>query len=216
MSEPWVGRDYAQVWNRIGGFRVLVLGESHYGEGRTIGEEIPEMTNYVVSEVLSGRWKLPFFGKVANLLLGRAPHSHEEFVSVWDSVVFANYIPVVAANDSRQRPPEHLWSARANSEFRDLLCKKEIEAVLICGTELWRRLEPVNEEPQAYQANGRGWNARSYPTSGQYSAIAAHIPHPSGSFGWTYNRCRPVVDFLIERAASNRIGTSAPALVDWR
>ena len=126
-------------------------------------------------------------------------------------MAFYNYIPVVAANGSRQRPPEELWHGSAPRLFQDLIRQEEVEAILVCGTQLWRRMPAgIVERRDAYQAGGRFWREREYEVAMPYRAVAAHIPHPSGSFGWTYARCEPVVRHLRKRVDEIRRELGTP------
>ena len=117
----------------------------------------------------------------------------------WHSVVFYNYIPVVAANKPRQRPPEELWHGDAPRLFGEVVKRVEAEAILVCGVDLWRGT-PIGliERQDAYQAGGRGWREREYEVALPHRAIAAHIPHPSG-WGWKFERCEPVLQHLRTR-----------------
>lgn len=69
MFIPWKGSYFNSENNLLGGFRLLVLGESHYG-GR-VGSENPGLTQRVVKEhIADGRY--PFFSRVLNIVLSRS------------------------------------------------------------------------------------------------------------------------------------------------
>lgn len=189
-----IGVIQAMLW---GGMRLLVLGESHYHETAPIGLDLPDMTEEVMARHLNGG-NFQFFSRVEKLVMGAtSPYDVTEF---WHSVAFYNYVPVVAANGSRKRPPEKLWYGQAPYLFQDLIRQEEVEAILVCGTQLWRRMPAgLVERRDAYQAGRRSWREREYEVAMPYRAVAAHIPHPSGSFGWSYDRCEPVVKHLRNR-----------------
>ncbi|SMQ85924.1 hypothetical protein SAMN06295905_3219 [Devosia lucknowensis] len=210
MARRWRGDQWGDSSNVLGGLRLLVLGESHYHETAPIGTDIPDMTEQVVSHHLAGG-NYQFFSRIERLVMGEgARYQPAEF---WHSVVFYNYIPVVAANTSRKRPPDELWYGVAPRLFQDLVKQIEAEAILVCGTQLWRRMPAgLVERHDAYQAGGRGWREREYEVAMPYRAIAAHIPHPSGSFGWSFERCRPVIQHLKRRVDEVRAELDAPPI----
>jgi hypothetical protein len=201
MARPWIGRRWAQSDNLLGGFRIMVLGESHYHDTAPVGTDIPDMTEWVINNHLQNGSSHTFLSKIEALVMtGSKSWKPHDF---WHSVVFYNYIPVVAANKPRQRPTEELWYGQTPHLFSDVVKRVEAEAILICGTELWRRM-PIGlaERQNAYQAEGRGWREREYEVALPHRAIAAHIPHPS-SWGWKIERCKPVIQHL--RARTNDI-----------
>ncbi|HEY5794983.1 MAG TPA: hypothetical protein VIU82_08195 [Bosea sp. (in: a-proteobacteria)] len=213
MADYWRGAFYGQSDNMLGGARLLVLGEAHYHETAPIGSSIPGLTQDVVTRYLAGQLgsAAQFFRRVERLVTKRldAGLTREESSAFWHSVIFANYIPVVAGNVPGDRPSEAMWQGAAPLEFLGNVQATEAEIVLVCGTELWRRKPTHKAIPAAYQAGGRHYEAHEINWSPEWGAIAAHIPHPSGSYGWSYKRCVPVVDYLFavlnERRAANRM-----------
>ncbi|KNY14380.1 hypothetical protein AKG11_24600 [Shinella sp. SUS2] len=161
-----------------------------------------------------------FFRRVERLVTKRLHDglTQEQSAAFWHSVIFSNYIPVVAGNKPGDRPPEQLWNGSASHEFVANIQRTEAEIVLVCGTELWRR-KPIHKTiSAAYQAGPRHYEAHEINWSSEWGAVAAHIPHPSGSHGWSYKRCVPVVDYLFavlnERRAEKGLQASVilPAL----
>jgi len=197
MARPWIGRRWGQSDNALGGLRIIILGESHYHDSVPVGTDIPDMTEWVIHSYLQDRSSHPFLSKIEALVM-TGTHSWETR-DFWDSVVFYNYIPVVAANKPRQRPGEELWYGAAPQLFGELVKRVEAEGILVCGTELWRRM-PIGliERQDAYRAGGRSWRDREYEIALPHRAVAVHIPHPSG-WGWSYERCEPVIQHLRTR-----------------
>ncbi len=201
MADYWRGDFYGQADNFIGGARLMVLGEAHYHHSAPIGTDIPEMTKDVVTAYIEGRLgaNAQFFRRVERLVTKRLHEglSREQSASFWHSVIFSNYIPVVAGNEPGDRPSHELWNGSAPHEFVANVQKTEAEIILICGTELWRR-KPIHKAIHAaYQAGPNHYEAHEINWSPGWGAVAAHIPHPSGSRGWSYNRCVPVIDYLF-------------------
>lgn len=211
MATRWRGDDWGDAGNFLGGFRLMILGESHYHESAPVGSDVPDMTNDIVNEHISGKSSYMFLGKIERLVSGR--DVSQERCRFWNSVVFYNYIPVVAANAPRTAPPLALWGGNAPELFKGLVKAVEAEAVLVCGTTLWRRMAPgMVERKEAFKAGGRTWREREYEVAMPYRAVAAHIPHPTGSRGWSYDRCEPVVKHLRARTVEIRAETGAPPL----
>jgi hypothetical protein len=199
MARPWIGDRWGQADNLLGGLRLMILGESHYHDREPVGTDIPDMTEWLISSYLEDGRRYPFLSKLETLIMDKNSRSWSPY-DVWSSVVFYNYVPVVAANRPRQRPPEALWHGAAPRLFGDVVKKVEAEAILICGVDLWRRM-PIGliERQNAYQAGGKNWREREYEVALPHRAVAAHIPHPS-SWGWTFDRCQPVLRHLRTRA----------------
>lgn len=217
MAEYWRGDFYEQRENFLGGARLMVLGEAHYHDTAPVGADIPEITKDAVTAYLEGALgsNAQFFRRVERLVTKRFSSGlmPEESAAFWHSVIFRNYIPVVAGNKPGDRPPAALWNGAASREFVANVQKAEAEIVLVCGTELWRR-KPVHKAiSAAYQAGDRHYEAHEINWSPDWGAVAAHIPHPSGSRGWSYRRCVPVVDYLFAALNERRAAKGLSSLV---
>ncbi|WP_200945947.1 hypothetical protein [Rhizobium sp. Leaf391] len=211
MADFWRGDFYGQSDNILGGARLMVLGEAHYHHCAPIGSDIPEITKDVVNAYIEGRLgsNAQFFRRVERLVTKRLNNglAPEQSAAFWHSVIFSNYIPVIAGNRPGDRPPEELWNGEASHEFVANVKRTEAEIVLVCGTELWRR-KPVHQAiSAAYQVGARHYEAHEINWSPDWGAVAAHIPHPSGSRGWSYKRCVPVVDYLFTVLNERRFAT---------
>nr|WP_298099397.1 hypothetical protein [uncultured Shinella sp.] len=202
MADYWRGDFYGQSDNLLGGARLMILGEAHYHHSAPIGTDIPEMTKDVVTAYIEGRLgaNAQFFRRVERLVTKRLHDglAREQSAAFWHSVIFSNYIPVVAGNEPGDRPSEALWNGAASREFVANVQKTEAEIVLICGTEVWRRKPIHGTISNAYQVGPRSYEAHEINWTPEWGAVAAHIPHPSGSRGWSYKRCVPVIDYLLE------------------
>ena len=159
MAEYWRGDLYGQQDNILGGARIMVLGEAHYHETEPVGADLPGITNDVVMRYLERQLgsNAQFFRRVERLVTMRlsAGLTKEQSAAFWHSVIFSNYIPVIAGNRPGDRPPEELWNGSASSEFVENVKRTEVEIVLVCGVELWRRKPSHRVIPGAYQAVGR-------------------------------------------------------------
>lgn len=199
MSEPFIGNNYARRDNIFGGARIMVLGEAHYSEHHPVGEYFPDLTKEVVASLLAGALgrKALFFRRVERLLAGRGKGKAPSPEAFWSSVIFQNFVPVIAGRKPKDRPASWMWEGRAHDDLRRTVKEKEVEIVLVCGTELWRKKPFDIAFKDAYEAAGRTFEAHELTYADTFNALAAHIPHPSGSRGWTYERCEPAVRFLL-------------------
>ncbi|MBY3575487.1 hypothetical protein HFN65_31605 [Rhizobium laguerreae] len=208
MFEAWVGTRYADETNVIGGARLLILGEAHYDSAAEIGSERPELTREVVEAYVAGRLRsnATFFRRVERLVTGRYERglTAVESKQFWDSVVFYNYIPVIAGNKPGDRPPEHLWGGKTPQLFFDVVKRREAEIVLVCGRELWRKKPHQKAIKAAYKVGERPFEAHEINWSPEWGAVAAHILHPSGYRGWSYDENTPPVQFLFEELNRRR------------
>jgi hypothetical protein len=218
MSEPFIGSNYARPDNIFGGARIMILGEAHYSEHHPVGEYFPNLTKEVITSLLAGQLgrKALFFRRVERLLTGCLPKGKAPSAeAIWSSLIFQNFVPVIAGKKPKDRPAPWMWKVQAHDDLRRTVKEKEVEIVLVCGTELWREKPFDIAFPDAYAAAGRTFEAHELTYAETFNALAAHIPHPSGSRGWTYGRCEPAVQFLLRsingrrRAAEVQLADSA-------
>lgn len=121
----------------------MILGEAHYDQNIPVGANIPSgYTRGVVEWYLTGGFKQKqretFFNRVERLVSRRLDRglSDAEKTAFWNSVVFYNYIPVIAATKVGERPQEAFWHGRAPEQFYEIAKQREVEIILVCGTQL--------------------------------------------------------------------------------
>ncbi len=176
------------------------------------------MTREVIDLHLNDRLGPPatFFRRVERLVSKRFSQglTRDERHEFWHSVIFGNYIPVVAGQAPGDRPTEEMWTGDAGPKFIEDVKRNEVEIVLVCGTTLWRRKTFHHAIPSAYTVGARAYEAHEIRWSNDWYAVAAHIRHPSGARGWSYEPCNPVVDYLFrsmnERRAARCIAPARP------
>ena len=223
MFEPWRGSDWGRPDNALGGVRLMLLGESHYGDAHEVGAQDPLMTQWVVRHYLNGGLASQakgFFTKVAALLAGSTKAADGEELdreAIWSSVMFYNYVPVVVANSPGVRPTPEMW-AGGQEPFLKVIEQNEVEAVLVLGKQLWDNMPPSDEPATTFDFEGSQKWVRRYlfhgrPERGLQRVIATHINHPSGSRGWTGARWLPVVDHLFDEVRRER--ESLKHVVGW-
>jgi len=217
MFRPHVGEDWGSPANAIGGLRLMVLGESHYSDHHEVGSVVPDMTEWVVGAYLSDCAPASvkrFFTVVADVLrpvarAGAAPRD------IWRSLVFYNYVPVVLADGPRKQPPTPAQWGAGRDPFFQVVRSCEVEAVLVLGGRLWDSMEASHEPPETFRLGGAERWMRRYYLHGSaerspYRTLAASIPHPTGSFGFSARRWDAVARHLRHRVIEERRRTDTP------
>jgi hypothetical protein len=193
MIRPWIGSRWGDHENLLAGVKLLILGESAHSEQDERWSQPPDLLERVIQKYVAERPNYRFHTVLTALLAGANASwqiTPEQRREVWDSVAFCNYVPVVAARYSRERPTPEMFKAGV-PYFAHILDTHKPQAVLACGFNTWGWL-------MWGLSNGAGkpWEVPSPQRIGP--AIAARIKHPST--GFSYGNCRPVVDDLVQRA----------------
>ena len=176
---PWVGRDYLES---PFGVRVLVLGESHYGEG----DVRPDLTSKVVRR-LGQATRYPFFTVIAKILRGTTGSiTNEDRAGVWEDVAFYNFVQDFVGNQPRNRPTIRQWSD-AQEPFETVLAALRPHAVLILGYDLADHMLCLNIERQSIRYGRQ-----------EAEAVAGIIQHPAGPM--RYSESIPAFENLLRRA----------------
>ena len=174
IFEPWIGSKYTAD-NRFD-LRVLVLGESHYGEESESGATV---TSEVVRQYAQDE-RHAFFTKVSKVLLGLDEKTwidDEARGEVWEHVAFYNYIQGFVSNESRVRPSTEMWTA-AQDPFLHVLASLKPNVILVLGKELIAHLP---ELPAGIEICG--------------------IQHPST--GFDYKKWNPFFSDALQRTRVN-------------
>jgi hypothetical protein len=176
------------------GPKILILGESHYGEG----ELEPDSTIKVVRH---HRHEHSFFSKVARLFKDIDPsYSNEEYFWL-HRVAFCNYLQEKAGDRPRATPPPELWEP-AERAYREVLRELQPALVVAVGARLWKALPKPNDDRRRLQdVSSDAYRSGSYG-DGENSVLVVSIKHPAW-LGWSYAEFRPRI-----RAAVAACGTS--------
>jgi hypothetical protein len=113
--------------------RFLLVGMSHYGDERNVSW--PGFTHMIVSQVIEGKRRIPYFTKIACLFNddGGKPYSPAKFYS---AVAFYNFLPNVFKK--REQVTKGQWLNRdAQRFFFRILDEFRPERVLVTGEKLW-------------------------------------------------------------------------------
>ena len=134
---PWIGSRYAL--DGIGGKRLLILGESHYGGDSC---HYPEFTTEVIRDMALQKGRLPFFSRIQRLVIGgRGGFSVEERADFWHRVAFYNFIQT-SLEVLGSRPTYEMWQM-GREPFLQTLQELRPDIILILGIELERNLPPI-------------------------------------------------------------------------
>ena len=141
--KPWVGSKYYSD-NQFG-IRILLLGESHYGdkdEGENFTIEVVKKWGQGVEQGES----LPFFKKVAVSVLNLdsayelSDVDRKEF---WEHVAFYNYVQTIVGEGPRERPLEDMWE-ESKPLFYGVLDNLKPDLIIVLGKELSYNLPKVD------------------------------------------------------------------------
>ena len=130
---PWIGNKY-EAGNRFGK-RVLVLGESHYGDWVDANEDF---TTFIMR-----RYGMPvgggaFFAKVVKVLLQMDVTdglTAKDRAETWQHVAFYNYVQELVGDEARQRPTNAMW-IEAERPFLEVVDALRPHVILALGNEL--------------------------------------------------------------------------------
>jgi hypothetical protein len=143
VFEPWIGPCYDT--DGIDGNRLLLLGESHYGDSE---DERPEFTQDVVRKLVhDGRHR--FFTILAKLLLGMGKEDRidqDDREWVWDRIAFHNYVQGMAGQDADGSVPDQLWE-RSEKAFYEVVRTCEPDGMVVVGKGLSRHLPDLDTSP---------------------------------------------------------------------
>ena len=182
MFEPWVGPDWGNKANSIGGVRLMLLGESHYAnDQKFVGRCEPDFTHWAIVHLAPERQR--FFTNLAQVVSNKS-HWELDKPAFWNSVLFYNFVPVFLSGARVSPTPEQFASG---AEPLSKVCSEhKPDVILACGKRLWGHLySSLDSDKTHYQG---------IPIS--------YITHPSARFSWRNER--PAVDALLARVTTPR------------
>ena len=180
MFNPWIGKDYlAQSAPKI-----MILGESHYGEFHIKTDSPPEDRTVVcIQKQIDESWKARFYTKIASMLIGHRP-TIEEKRSFWHSVVYHNLI--TEPLEKHRVPPTTAQWDKSIPTLAPLIKELKPDYCICLGYRMWERLKtypgftliPFDSD---IGSCGAYW-------SEELNCIFHGVMHPSGrgsrSFDW--------------------------------
>lgn len=138
--DPWKGVNYD---DGVGGVRVMLLGESHYGHSH---DAAPTFTHGVVERYTTGK-RLAFFTRIAALFINEAKGCYLDDAQrrgFYDRVAFCNYIQELLPRN-RMPPTEEQWRS-AREPLLETVAELRPDIVVILGRRLAGRVETVLAE----------------------------------------------------------------------
>lgn len=182
--EPWIGREFDQG---IRGHRVLLLGESHYGDH--IAADHRSYTADIVKRYAIDGPTIAYFTIVYRLLTNDAIPTPSLRAEFWNSVSFYNYVQNYVGTGPRQRPTTANW-ASGRLPFVQVIDALRPACVVVLGRNLMRCLQQQHTlTPTATT------DIFYYTTDNGLTTLLATVRHPSG--GFAYSRWRPTVEFMF-------------------
>lgn len=181
---PWVGAEYSS--GGIFGKRILVLGESHYGDG----EPSADTTARVFEEYLGCPGTVPpylqSFKRFERSLTGTETDPQQRR-RIWDSLLFYNFVQEISTDAPRQTPDVKNRQQSA-AAFFEVLEKYRPEYIIAWGYRLWDKLLPAErwEWGEEIAADGLPAVKFGYYTLSDGTRIKTiPVKHPSAGYSWT-------------------------------
>jgi len=184
--KPWIGPEYNN--NGIDGLKILILGESHYGD-----KEYEDVTSDVIRKYVISGQPYAFFTKIAKCILQipvEDKFSMKQRTQIWNSVAFYNYIQTFIGNNPRERPNDDMWN-NTEKPFRETINYIKPHVCVVLGCELWKHL-PSPEE----KLHSNGYETYIYNIEDGQKMFAGGVVHPSGrmSYGQAYPRIKALIN----------------------
>lgn len=192
--DPWIppGDD-----PRFRGIRLVIVGESHYDEGKpfTDAERRQHTRNVVRDWAANATGYQKFFVNIYRTLNDDgADWSSPQFKHFWNSVHFCNYVQrFMRAPGDRPTKSDFALSADA---FHATLDELKPDAVLVVSKATWLAMGTRNASKEFEDERGLG-DVWRYGHAGG-SCLVAHTKHPSRNYDVAY--WRPRVASFLDRA----------------
>lgn len=174
--KPWVGSEYNS--GGVYGKKVLVLGESHYGDATDATDE----TIGVVKEFVYEYWGAPYqqtFLCFERALAGRELNQ-EEREQLWNSIMFYNYFQ--KSTTGPRTEPDMTAQKDSEEAFRELLESYQPDAIIVWGQRLYNLLPAWDGAESSIEVDGDSCPVWYYPIKGK-SIPAMRVYHPSAPAG---------------------------------
>ena len=179
--KPWVGSEY-----NIGGVfgkKILVLGESHYGDAPGQADMTIDTIKEYVYEYWGDRYQQTFLC-FERALAGREL-SQEEREQLWNSIMFYNYFQ--KSTSGPRTAPDMTVLQDSEVAFRELLEQFQPDAIIVWGQRLYNLLPSWDGTETSIEVGDDSCPVWHYPIQGK-SIPAMRVYHPSAPSGksWAY------------------------------
>lgn len=179
--KPWVGSEYNS--GGIYGKKVLVLGESHYGDAPDDADD----TIGTIKEFVYEYWGAPYqqtFLCFERALAGREINQ-EEREQLWNSVMFYNYFQ--KSTTGPRTAPDMTVQKESEEAFRELLEQFQPDFIIVWGARLYQLLPGWDGNETDIKVGEDSTPVWHYKINGK-TIPAMNVHHPSSPSGknWTY------------------------------
>ena len=175
--EPWIGNNY---WDGgCFGKRILILGESHYGN-----DYGSSLTQDILSEQAYSDCTRATFTKFERALEG-SDTDCDDRERIWNSVAFYNYVQECLP-DARISPTDEQFE-ESEDAFFEVLDYLEPDVVLVWGSRLWDSMPSANYEcGDDCEYDGCSYSSGTYTTPSGLEVPCYEMQHPSTGFSWEW------------------------------
>lgn len=198
---PLVGPEYDD--GLISGVRVLLLGESHYGDDPDKEDFGRSCTQYWFQSYLDDSYNLDqgsqFFRKLPRILARDPKVSQLGSASAWRKAAYANFVQSLVGKRPRIRPSRQQWldGQRALTEMAQ---KLQPDVILVLGAQLWNHItKGYKSDEEWIPAQKRPREIWLIPNGTGGYARASWVYHPSTNYE-SLESAINVLSVLIERA----------------
>ena len=190
--DPWVGNKYWYGFE--GGPRLLILGESHYGDGTPD----KNLTQQLTRKYAEGEWNHRFWTGTMQAVAG-SDKTEIDRMDFWQSVALYNFIQEFVGPGPRIPPSPEAWRS-ARPAFEAVLKTLRPQVLLVLSMRLWNNLPCFGREGPTLQVGKLSCESWLYPLPESSEVLATSINHPSRFFSW--KKWHPVVAASLKAAAT--------------
>lgn len=181
---PWIGTRYQEgIWNG----RLLILGESHYGE------EDATLTRTLTQDYCSSKMSHPYWTNIMQVVTGRH-HSELDRNDFWQTVAFYNYVQS-ALDEPGDAPTDEMWSS-ACLPFNEVFSAIKPDRILVVSYRLWEMFDFGGSCGAPIQINGQELPIWLLNRSNGEKTICGCIKHPRA--GFSSEAVSPLVKAFID------------------
>ena len=179
--QPWVGSEYQT--GGVYGKKVLVLGESHYGDSPDATDDTIGTVNEFVCEYEGAPYQQTFLC-FERALAGREINQ-EEREQLWNSIMFYNFFQ--KSTTGPRTGPDMSVQQESEEAFRELLEQYQPDAIIVWGVRLYELLPGWDGTETPIKVDNDSTRVWHYNIKGK-TIPAMCVHHPSSSTGkeWTY------------------------------
>jgi len=186
---PWVGKYYNKT-------RIMVLGESQYEDGDYWQEDNIEATRILIGSGFTGN-KGKIYKNTEKVLLSTGEPTKEQGDIVWESVVYSNLVQRLMSS-VKERPSDSDLD-KGWVSFLDIVELLKPEVCIVLGKSSLGRLGYyLNNNDTEWERNASEFYEKEKIinlSKNGYMLKLIFINHPSGSYGFDYEKWAELVKY---------------------